>query len=196
MKNLYVHIRQDNWKREVEARRAGICGNGSQGRVRVMTLGAIEGMLSEFHWEVTKLSLARPMDHWPEPNLILDLQRWVVEKIQKSTTPSYRFDFGLRSSEVRFVQNAYGEPLWVAEDVFRALGLTWRGHQSVAYVPAKWRPIELLPYGIDVKHRTCLHWPGLKKVLGGANRPKSWAFMDDLMARFGEGFPDLFIEHQ
>ena len=193
----YTAIPDDNWVREVAARRAGQFPKvGNQDGIQVMTLGAVERMLGEFQWEITQRSFSRPMDPWPELNLIAGLHAWVVRRIQGSTVPSYQYGRGSRSCEVRYVQNVRGEPLWVAEDVFRALGIRWRGHQSVAYVPPKWQPTELLSYGDDVKHRTCLYWPGVKAVMAGANRPATWAFRDDLMARFGEAHSGMFQEFQ
>jgi len=187
----------DNWKREVASRRAGQFRKAEQQEgTKVMTLGAAERMLGEFQWEITQGSCARPMDHWPERELIAKLHTWVVQRIQGSPVPSYRYDRGSRSCEVRYVKNVRGEPWWVAEDVFRALGLQWGGHRSVAYIPEKWQPVELLPYGEDVKHRTCLYWPGVKAVMAGLNRPATWDFRDDLMARFGEAHPGMFQEFQ
>ena len=193
----FTAIRDDNWTREVDSRRAGLLRKAGDKNVnRVMTLGAVERMLGEFHWDATKRSLLRPKDGWVELDVNLMLHKWVVERIQGSPTPSYAYVRGSQSCEVRYVLNVRGEPLWVAEDVFKALGIKWRGYKRVAYVPPQWQPTELLSYDNDVKHRTCLYWPGVKMVLAGANRPATWAFKDDLMARFGEVHSGMFQEFQ
>lgn len=188
MKTLHQAIREDNWEQEVAAKRAGVFRRGT----KVMTLGAVEKMLAEFYVKVTKLSRHRLADHWPELSLILGLHEWVVARIELSPTPSYDFKLGPHTFPIRTIPNVLGEPQWVAEDVFRALGNKWNGINSLCQIPKEFRPEELLSPSPNGRRSLCLSWPGLQMVLAKTRKPAVQAFKDDLRERFSLTFPILF----
>src|SRR5688572_9358153 len=84
--------------------------------------------------------------------------------------------FAFKAKEVRCLLNEQGEPVFVARDVAEALGLAWRGHETLASLDDDWKLVRKLRTSFGEKDAVCISEAGVYALAFRSNKPEAKAF--------------------
>lgn len=96
--------------------------------------------------------------------------------------------FQFENNQIRVVNDAAGEPLFVAKDVAEALEYTWNGTSRIDHVPTEWRGVTSVVTPSGIQQMAVLTEQGLYFFLGRSDKPKALPFQKWLA---GEVVPSI-----
>lgn len=100
--------------------------------------------------------------------MLITEEEGIVNEIIIFNTPKGR--------DVRVINDAKGEPWWVAKDIAEALGYVWNGTPMVAHVPEEWRGVRSVLTPSGTQEMITLSEQGLYFFLGRSDKQTALPF--------------------